>query len=107
MEASNGASDYGNKFGEPVICGFARSFGLTDSSGERREWIKPIMFSGGVGSIDHNMTEKLKPEKGNTIIFFNASLMQTKLITLTYVCRLSSFYFANLISTKFIILYFL
>ena len=27
IEASNGASDYGNKFGEPVIAGFARSFG--------------------------------------------------------------------------------
>ncbi|XP_052535363.1 phosphoribosylformylglycinamidine synthase [Tympanuchus pallidicinctus] len=24
--ASNGASDYGNKFGEPVVAGFARSF---------------------------------------------------------------------------------
>ena len=28
VEASNGASDYGNKFGEPVIQGFTRSFGL-------------------------------------------------------------------------------
>lgn len=28
IEASNGASDYGNKFGEPVIAGFARSFGM-------------------------------------------------------------------------------
>jgi phosphoribosylformylglycinamidine synthase len=28
IEASNGASDYGNKFGEPVLTGFARSFGL-------------------------------------------------------------------------------
>ncbi|KAB7505070.1 Phosphoribosylformylglycinamidine synthase, partial [Armadillidium nasatum] len=28
IEASNGASDYGNKFGEPVICGFSRSFGM-------------------------------------------------------------------------------
>lgn len=27
IEASNGASDYGNKFGEPVLAGFARSFG--------------------------------------------------------------------------------
>lgn len=28
IQASNGASDYGNKFGEPVLGGFARSFGL-------------------------------------------------------------------------------
>lgn len=27
IEASNGASDYGNKFGEPVIGGFFRAFG--------------------------------------------------------------------------------
>lgn len=47
IEASNGASDYGNKFGEPVICGFTRSFGMTLPGGERREWIKPIMFTAG------------------------------------------------------------
>ncbi|RMG70195.1 MAG: phosphoribosylformylglycinamidine synthase, partial [Nitrospirae bacterium] len=28
IEASNGASDYGNKFGEPIIQGYTRSFGL-------------------------------------------------------------------------------
>lgn len=44
IEASNGASDYGNKFGEPVICGFTRTFGMVLADGSRREWIKPIMF---------------------------------------------------------------
>ncbi|KAF5300012.1 hypothetical protein FQR65_LT09268 [Abscondita terminalis] len=68
IEASNGASDYGNKFGEPVISGFVRSFGMTDSSGERREWIKPIMFSGGVGSMEADMTNKLPPKKGQQIV---------------------------------------
>ena len=38
INASNGASDYGNKFGEPVIVGFNRSFGLRCPNGERREW---------------------------------------------------------------------
>ena len=47
IQASNGASDYGNKFGEPVIAGFNRSFGMRLPSGERREWLKPIMFSAG------------------------------------------------------------
>src|SRR4030042_748833 len=37
IEASNGASDYGNKFGEPVIQGFTRSFGLRLPDGTRRE----------------------------------------------------------------------
>ena len=64
IEASNGASDYGNKFGEPVIQGFTRSFGLRLPGGERREWIKPIMFTGGVGQIDSRHTEKKKPLQG-------------------------------------------
>jgi len=64
IEASNGASDYGNKFGEPLISGFVRSFGIVDSSGERREWIKPIMFSGGVGAMNADMVDKEKPQKG-------------------------------------------
>jgi phosphoribosylformylglycinamidine synthase len=62
IEASNGASDYGNKFGEPVIQGFTRSFGLRLPDGERREWLKPIMFSGGIGQIDARHTEKGSPE---------------------------------------------
>ena len=62
IEASNGASDYGNKFGEPVIAGFTRSAGLRLPDGERREWIKPIMFSGGIGQIDARHTEKEEPE---------------------------------------------
>ncbi len=68
IEASNGASDYGNKFGEPLIQGFTRSFGLKLPDGERREWIKPIMFTGGVGQIDLRHVEKGKPEKGMLII---------------------------------------
>ena len=61
VEASNGASDYGNKFGEPVIQGFTRSFGLRLPDGERREWLKPIMFTGGVGQIDASHAEKQEP----------------------------------------------
>jgi phosphoribosylformylglycinamidine synthase len=68
IEASNGASDYGNKFGEPVISGFCRSWGLTveyeDSFTERREWVKPIMFSSGVGLIDGDMIKKKDPKVG-------------------------------------------
>lgn len=63
IEASNGASDYGNKFGEPVIQGFTRSFGLILPDGERREWIKPIMFTGGIGQIDSRHLEKCTPQK--------------------------------------------
>ncbi|MBV7591636.1 hypothetical protein KVQ90_24570, partial [Escherichia coli] len=53
IDASDGASDYGNKFGEPLIQGFTRNFGSRLPNGERREWLKPIMFSGAIGQIDH------------------------------------------------------
>ena len=62
LEASDGASDYGNKFGEPLIAGYTRALGLRLPSGERREWIKPIMFSGGFGQIDRAHHEKYPPE---------------------------------------------
>lgn len=68
IEASNGASDYGNKFGEPVIQGFTRSFGIRLPDGERREWIKPIMFSGGVGQMDANHSRKSTPETGMLVV---------------------------------------
>ncbi len=68
IEASNGASDYGNKFGEPVILGFTRSFGMRLSDGERIEWIKPIMFTGGVGEILDGHREKGNPEKGMFVV---------------------------------------
>eukprot|EP00301_Raphidiophrys_heterophryoidea_P026145 c8954_g1_i1.p1 GENE.c8954_g1_i1~~c8954_g1_i1.p1 ORF type:complete len:1396 (-),score=448.96 c8954_g1_i1:51-4238(-) len=67
VDASNGASDYGNKFGEPVVVGFCRSFG-GEVGGERREWIKPIMFSGGIGQVDNKHTTKNPPEPGMVIV---------------------------------------
>ena len=60
IEASNGASDYGNKFGEPIILGFTRSF---RSSQDRTEWIKPIMFTAGLGFVRDEHVKKEEPEK--------------------------------------------
>ncbi|MBM3705369.1 MAG: phosphoribosylformylglycinamidine synthase [Actinobacteria bacterium] len=68
IEESNGASDYGNKFGEPVIQGFVRTFGMVLPGNERKEWVKPIMFTGGVGQIDDRHLEKQKPCKGMLVI---------------------------------------
>ncbi|HYA89103.1 MAG TPA: phosphoribosylformylglycinamidine synthase [Nitrospirota bacterium] len=68
VEASNGASDYGNKFGEPVIQGFTRSFGLRLPDGERREWLKPIMFSAGIGQMDSLHTRKAVAQKGMLVV---------------------------------------
>ena len=68
IDASNGASDYGNKFGEPLIQGFTRSFDLRLADGERWGYLKPIMFTAGVGQIDDRHTRKEKEQKGMIIV---------------------------------------
>lgn len=49
LDASAGAADYANKFGEPIISGITRSFGQVLPSGCRSEYIKPIVLSNGFG----------------------------------------------------------
>ncbi len=68
IEASNGASDYGNKFGEPLIQGFTRSFDMRLENGERWGFLKPIMFTGGIGQIDARHTGKGAELKGMRIV---------------------------------------
>ncbi len=68
IRASDGASDYGNKFGEPVVLGFTRSFDQKLPSGERWGWIKKIMFTGGIGQIDARHIEKDEAERGMLIV---------------------------------------
>ena len=67
MQASNGASDYGNKFGEPLICGYTRSYGI-ELNQERIEYLKPIMFSGGIGIIPSKDIKKDKPQINQFIV---------------------------------------
>ncbi|KAJ0179869.1 hypothetical protein K1T71_004460 [Dendrolimus kikuchii] len=68
IEASNGASDYGNKFGEPVVSGFVQSYGLKNGDNVREEFVKPIMFSGGIGYMPHSMIKKNNPNKGMLLV---------------------------------------
>lgn len=65
IEASNGASDYGNKFGEPLIGGFTRSYAQTIDK-QYISWTKPIMYSGGIGHIFD--TEKKTPSKDDVVV---------------------------------------
>ena len=88
VEASNGASDYGNKFGEPVLGGFARSFGLTLSNRKRYEYVKPIMFSAGIGTIDSLHVKKQVCEKGElgvVIVEFTYSSLDRCLFPTSYI----------------------
>jgi phosphoribosylformylglycinamidine synthase len=74
IKASDGASDYGNKFGEPIIGGFTRSFttdNIVDINGykvDRIEWVKPIMFSAGVGAISEENLYKKDAKPGMLVI---------------------------------------
>ncbi len=67
IQASNGASDYGNKLGEPIIQGFTRFFDQMVGC-ERWAWIKPIMFSGGVGLVAAPDLIKGDPVEGLAIV---------------------------------------
>jgi len=72
--SSDGASDYGNKFGEPVGAGFCRTAGLrparfaTNCGSNRREYLKPIMFSGGLGTILRENTSKCEGSPGFAVV---------------------------------------
>ncbi|EDW63604.1 phosphoribosylformylglycinamidine synthase [Drosophila virilis] len=71
IEASDGASDYGNKFGEPLISGFTISYGLYNAgqpnTKTREEYVKPIMFSGGLGTMPAAMRQKMTPKRGQLL----------------------------------------
>jgi phosphoribosylformylglycinamidine synthase len=67
IEASNGASDYGNKIGEPLIQGFTRAYRKDFEQG-RIEWLKPIMFSGGMGRILNKDCNKKEGSFGDLIV---------------------------------------
>lgn len=48
IKASNGASDFGNKFGQPLICGSVLTFEHKEKD-EVYGYDKVIMLAGGVG----------------------------------------------------------
>lgn len=67
IKASNGASDFGNKFGQPLICGSVLTFEY-NMNNQLFAYDKVIMLAGGVGYANANYGEKEIPEKGDKII---------------------------------------
>lgn len=55
-----------NVLGGLVGAGFARSFGQVLADKRRREWIKPIMFSGGIGAIEDAHVRKEPAQPGES-----------------------------------------
>ena len=67
VRASNGASDFGNKFGQPLICGSLLTF--EHRTGERTYGFdKVIMLAGGIGFARHDDSLKEEPEAGQKIV---------------------------------------
>ena len=56
------------RYGEPVVSGYTRSFGQRLPNGERYEFIKPIMFSAGVGNLNALHAHKGDPEPGMVVV---------------------------------------
>lgn len=67
IKASNGASDFGNKFGQPLICGSVLTFEHKED-GRELGYDKTIMLAGGVGYGKANQAIKGVPEKGDQIV---------------------------------------
>ena len=91
IKASNGASDFGNKFGQPLICGSVLTFEHQEGSGNaaaqptggdegtdaqltggndgtKYAYDKVIMLAGGVGYGTKRDCLKKEPQKGNKVV---------------------------------------
>ena len=66
-KASNGASDFGNKFGQPLIAGSVFTFEHAEH-GVNYAFDKVIMLAGGVGYGTKRDCLKGTPEKGNKVV---------------------------------------
>ncbi|MBQ8276931.1 MAG: phosphoribosylformylglycinamidine synthase, partial [Bacteroidaceae bacterium] len=67
IKASNGASDFGNKFGQPLITGSVLTFEHAEN-GEKYGYDKVIMLAGGVGYGTRRDCLKGEPKKGNKVV---------------------------------------
>lgn len=67
IKASNGASDFGNKFGQPLIAGSVLTF-EHEEDGKHHGFDKVIMLAGGVGFTNAKYTKKSEPAKGDQIV---------------------------------------
>ena len=67
IKASNGASDFGNKFGQPLICGSVFTFEHFENL-KKFGYDKVIMLAGGIGIGKKKDSEKNIPEKGDLIV---------------------------------------
>ncbi len=67
IKASNGASDFGNKFGQPLICGSLLTFEHTENE-KKYAYDKVIMLAGGVGYANRRDALKGEPKPKEKVV---------------------------------------
>src|SRR5690554_3348400 len=67
IKASNGASDFGNKFGQPLITGSVLTFEHEEDA-RKLGFDKVIMLAGGIGYGKKEQAIKQKPQEGDKIV---------------------------------------
>lgn len=67
IKASNGASDFGNKFGQPLITGSVLTFEHEENN-RKVGYDKVIMQAGGIGYAKLNQAIKKAPKAGDKIV---------------------------------------
>ncbi len=68
-KASNGASDFGNKFGQPLICGSVLTYEHQEAkNSERYGFDKVIMLAGGIGYGRMNAALKGDPKPKQKVV---------------------------------------
>ena len=67
IKASNGASDFGNKFGQPLIAGSVLTFEHEEEA-RKLGFDKVIMLAGGIGYGKADQALKDTPQKGDKIV---------------------------------------
>ncbi len=67
IKASNGASDFGNKFGQPLICGSLYTFEHNEGD-KKLGFDKVIMLAGGIGYGKEVDCLKDEPEAGQKVV---------------------------------------
>ncbi|MCK5475942.1 MAG: phosphoribosylformylglycinamidine synthase [Candidatus Pacebacteria bacterium] len=68
IKASDGASDYHNCIGEPLIYGATRMTGLLLPDGEYHSFFKPILYTVGTGQVENDHIKKGTAQKGMLLI---------------------------------------
>jgi phosphoribosylformylglycinamidine synthase len=67
IKASNGASDFGNKFGQPLICGSVLTFEHEEDL-KKYGFDKVIMLAGGIGYANSIDSQKGHPVQGDSVV---------------------------------------